>query len=291
MPMNAYAEYPLRTVLQVTGITSAFYRDFPGDFHFSGESHRGWEFVYVDSGRLQASAENRNYILRQGEMICHKPGEFHRLNAVGASASAVITCFTCDSPLMEYFSGKILTVGSRQKRYLNDVARLGKQLLNENGILSSNSVPVSPIPETEQQLKNVIEVLILSLLSAETTDREARIEHYAQYRQRQTMSDEIRAYLREHLSDQINLDHFSQAYAYSLSSIRRIFREETGKGIITYLRDLRMETAKDLLRSTSLSVTDVSAQVGYANVFYFSNAFKAYVGLTPSEYRAQGRKK
>jgi AraC-like DNA-binding protein len=52
-----------------------------------------------------------------------------------------------------------------------------------------------------------------------------------------------------------------------------------------------MERARELLHTSDLSVTAISAQVGYSNLQYFSSRFKAKFGVTPSQYRSASNRK
>ena len=49
---------PLSREIRVTGLVSAFHTHFSADFRYEGEKHDGWEFVYVESGRIRAKAED-----------------------------------------------------------------------------------------------------------------------------------------------------------------------------------------------------------------------------------------
>ncbi|MFF2094042.1 response regulator [Paenibacillus sp. NPDC058174] len=64
-----------------------------------------------------------------------------------------------------------------------------------------------------------------------------------------------------------------------------IFKQETGKSYNTYLNDVRIETAKGLLRDTDMKIADIADRVGYNDYKYFVNVFKKTCGVSPSEYR------
>ena len=86
----------------------------------------------------------------------------------------------------------------------------------------------------------------------------------------------ITRYLQEHLAEEF---HLSAQY------ISQLFKNEIGVGFLTYLTNIRMERAKQLLLSTSLSIAEVSEQSGYGDYRVFTKVFKKSEGITPSQYR------
>jgi two-component system response regulator YesN len=72
----------------------------------------------------------------------------------------------------------------------------------------------------------------------------------------------------------------------SISHLSRLFKENTGLGFRSYLRQIRMLRAEDLLISTFLSIKEVSAKVGYKYVSDFDHHFKEDHGRRPGEYRS-----
>lgn len=64
------------------------------------------------------------------------------------------------------------------------------------------------------------------------------------------------------------------------------FRLETGLSVAQYLAHIRAERAKTLLRTASLSVTEIALHLGYCDGSHFARAFYKTVGMTPSEYRS-----
>ena len=278
--------------ITVTKLISAFYYNFPEDFDYEGETHPGWEFVYVEKGRVVARADDMTYILKSGEMVCHKPDEFHALKPYQGEASVIIFCFHCTGNTMTYFNNKILSINQRQKQYLNDIAISARSLLMPKtpiDIVKDRQMDRAPTGTVihEQYIKNTIELLILSLLSSHATERSKRIEFYEQHLHRSTLATDIIAYLNENISKPVKLEELSRQFSYSLSSIKRIFKAETGYSIIDYLNNLRIEKAKELLCTKKISVEKISLSLGYANIYYFSYVFKSKVGKSPTKYRAE----
>lgn len=283
---------PLLEELTINTLISAFYHQFPQDFAYEGEQHPGWEFVYVEQGNIRIQAGSDTYILKSGEMVCHQPMEFHCLRPYGGPAAAIIICFTSESPRIDWFRNKILSLTPRQKQYLNDIAATAEKLLEPKSPLDivrdgamERSAGATVIHE--QIVKNNLELLALSLLSSQSTERQERVERYEQYQHRRNLTAEIQDYLQENIHQNLRLEDLSQRFSYSLSSVRRIFREETGESIMAYLADLRMEKAKKLLQETSLPVEAVASAVGYGSIYHFSNVFKNHTGKSPSKYRQE----
>ena len=74
--------------------------------------------------------------------------------------------------------------------------------------------------------------------------------------------------------------HISPTYFSAL------FKKETKTTFINYLTQVRMEAAKDLLKSTSLKSFEIAEKVGYSEPNYFSYSFKKNFGISPSEFRS-----
>ena len=60
-----YIKHKLTNVINVSKIVTMFYHQFDKNFHFNGESHDFWEFVYVDSGTVHITASKKKYILKK----------------------------------------------------------------------------------------------------------------------------------------------------------------------------------------------------------------------------------
>jgi len=98
-------------------------------------------------------------------------------------------------------------------------------------------------------------------------------------------------YIGEHYaSDDISLNQVAQEAGMSPNHFSAVFSQEMGKTFVEYLTNVRMEKAKQLLRTSSMKAIEVSFAVGYRDPHYFSTLFKKTQGCTPIEYRG-GRKK
>jgi AraC-like DNA-binding protein len=79
----------------------------------------------------------------------------------------------------------------------------------------------------------------------------------------------------------------SQYFNMSIRHMNRIFKAETGSTLYQYLLTRKMETAKVLLKDTSISIGEIAEQLGFTDLYHFSNFFKKRSGCSPLEYRKQ----
>lgn len=99
----------------------------------------------------------------------------------------------------------------------------------------------------------------------------------------------IRAYLVEHLDRHITLPELSERFNIPLTAMKQNFKTVYGDTIGAYIHSYRMQKAMWLLLETSQSITEVAGQVGYQNASKFSEVFRQFAGVTPSEYRKTSR--
>jgi AraC-like DNA-binding protein len=94
---------------------------------------------------------------------------------------------------------------------------------------------------------------------------------------------QAREFLLQHIGDPITIKELSRKVAMNECYLKKGFKEVYGTTIFDFYQQQRMEHAKYLLYEKSLSVTDVSALLGYSSISHFSAAFKKHTGLKPCE--------
>ncbi|MEO8205195.1 MAG: helix-turn-helix domain-containing protein [Chthoniobacterales bacterium] len=91
--------------------------------------------------------------------------------------------------------------------------------------------------------------------------------------------------MAERLQTSVSLQSLAHDCGLSVSRLAHLFTEQMGVTPAKYLEAIRLQRAVQLLRSTSLSITEIAAETGYVNAFYFSNRFKKEFGKSPSDFR------
>ncbi len=95
----------------------------------------------------------------------------------------------------------------------------------------------------------------------------------------------VAAYIREHYADRIGTLRIAADLKVDASNACRAFQRKTGRTISSYLNEYRILTARNLILTTDMSMTDVALEVGYTDPANFSKQFKRWTRLSPTEYR------
>ncbi len=98
--------------------------------------------------------------------------------------------------------------------------------------------------------------------------------------------DDCVEYIRLHISEDLSVSEIAAIHYVNPDHLTRLFKKRFDKTVIDYIHDQRMFLAQEMLENTKLSITMISAKVGYGNFSAFTTSFKKYTGMTPREYRA-----
>ena len=115
----AFESMYLEEDIRIDRIYTIHYFEYKSDFHFAGERHNFWEFQCVDKGKAEIETDNGIYHLTSGQLIFHRPNEFHNLIAIGNTApNIVVVSFECDSPCMKFFEKKLLKLSDSERNLM-----------------------------------------------------------------------------------------------------------------------------------------------------------------------------
>jgi len=102
---------------------------------------------------------------------------------------------------------------------------------------------------------------------------------------------EAQEFLREHSTENLSLQQLASQLGLSMRSFNRRFKQATTKTPGDYLQNLRLNNARELLRTSNLSINEVAAQAGYHDSSHFCSRFRKVMGVTPLSYRKAARGK
>ena len=85
--------------------------------------------------------------------------------------------------------------------------------------------------------------------------------------------------------DRITIQNLASAICVSPAHLSRIFKQETGVSVSEYIRQRKIDMAKNLLRFTDYDFADIAAMLSYSSQSHFIQHFRSQTGMTPKAYR------
>ena len=138
--------------------------------------------------------------------------------------------------------------------------------------MKDEEIPVKLLDTLISPLAMMIERLIAEIGSNTANDTYSR----------------ILGYLNEHHAE-VSADELAEKFYVSKSYISHMFKKRSGYTLNYYCNMLKVKDAKELLKGTDMSVTEVAFAVGFNNFSYFINTFKKITGVTPLAWRKKYR--
>lgn len=247
----------------------AFYdslnRFFRREYAFEGEAHPFYELVYVVKGAVGVTAGEEIYTLHEGEMILHPPEEFHRIWSELDSEPHVLN-LSFYAANMPFYTGRVLRLLPKEGEKLISICDRVRAAIKRTDCQELNA----------QRLR--LELVLLDLLGRGGSDEKPiRSGSALQF-------TAVVGILRERIGDTLTAQEIASLAAMSLSSLKKIFAQYAGMGVMRFFTNMKMRHAAMLLQS-GRRVGEVASMVGFSDPNYFSTVFHRVMGEAPGYYR------
>ncbi len=103
----------------------------------------------------------------------------------------------------------------------------------------------------------------------------------------QNTVEELKKYIKEHVSEDISLTRLSEISGYNTHYLSRIFRAQTGRTLTEYIGQKKLERISELMKDSRLNINDVAEKTGFQTRTYFNRFIKKWTGKSPKDYRAE----
>lgn len=267
-------------LVSVKSLVSAFEAVRSADFAFDGEMHDFWEMVYIASGKAGITADERVFTLNAGQLIFHKPMEFHRIFSVDNVGHRVfIMAFDAAGDGMRELENRIIEIDEKLEQQLKDVVYTGSLVLDEDkeGLLNSRENDT-----VVQEFVLKLEAMLLKII------KNVKVKPEYQDVQDETYQQIVRI-INENVQKNLSLAEIASLSHLSVSNLKKIFRRYSDKGVMKYYTHVKIRRAIQLL-DEGHPIAQVSEHLGFSSVNYFSVVFKRETGYTPGTYRTRLRK-
>lgn len=285
----AYESIPLTEVIHIEKIYTVHYFEYRSDFYYPGERHNFWEFQCVDKGSAKVQTDDAVHILNRGQVIFHRPNEFHNLTAVGQTApNIVVVSFECSSPCMEFFEKRILSLSDGERNLIGMIIAEARRCIAsplDDPYLQKMDVKKDSLFGSQQMILLYLQELLISMIRRHTLPQiSIPANRLPAPKNGSDIYNKIIFYLEEHIREFVTIEDICHDNLIGRSQLQKLFREQHQCGIIEFFTEMKVEFAKQLIRENQLNFTQISDFLGYSSIHYFSRQFKKVTGMTPSEY-------
>jgi AraC-like DNA-binding protein len=223
------------------------------------EAGEGW----IELGGQRFQANRNNSILLPPEQphtygaSSEDPWKIYWFHFSGSGAKALLdwTPFTQIQPVIHSPNGDSL------RRQFRSILATVKRGYSDPCLL-----------ELSRSLINVLSLLHKRTKTAASFEQVAKMER-------------IMNYMREHLAEPESLSDYARRCSLSVSRFSETFRDHCGVSPMTYLTELRIQHACELLDTTHLRVGEIAERLGFEDALYFSRLFSKHAGMPPTAYR------
>ena len=268
-----YDGITLHNSINIGKIYSIHYFEYMNDFSFEGESHNFWEFICVDKGEVGVTAGDSFTILKKGDIAFHQPNEFHNVQAVsGIAPNLVVISFQCTDDAMRFFKKKILQIDETERNLLADIIIEARRCFDcrlDDPYLQNMPMKEPDLFGAEQMIHLLLTQFIIHLIRRYSAPlmlhkRLPRLESIKATKSRSDTEvfNRIVGYLEEKLNTRVTIEQICHDNLIGRSQLQKIFKEQCNMGIIEYFSLMKINAAKELMRTNQMNFTQISEHLG-----------------------------
>jgi len=270
--------YKIEDKINITHINSIFEAKRDAGYSFPGEYHNFWECVYVISGKICATGDERVYHLTENDIIFHQPMQLHKYYVDDSpSAELFIFSFTATGQVMDFFKNKVFNLNGINKNIIENMIAFfrGKWHTSQ---YQNYFLLLDKTNGLSQLTAAFIIQLLLSLYDGNEDTPPALHSREAQ------IYENAVVYMSSNIEASLSISDIAFYCKVSETSLKNIFRKFSGMGVHKYFIRLKLQSAVELLKN-DLSVTETAEKLGFSSQGHFTSVFKREIGFCPSQLK------
>lgn len=289
-----YISTKMKKDIEINSIVTIHYFEYVKDIVFNGEAHNFWELLYVDKGEVSVRSGDTWHTLSAGDVIFHEPNEFHAFKSIGKKApNLVAISFYSSSPAIKLFRRLCCTLALDEKTLISRIIAEARTAFSTP--LHIPTVEQLELSDTapfgsQQLVKLYLELFLITLKRSHLGSFSKRelppptFNSPANKATKQTLFKQIISYMDMHVCESLSIPLICEEFSVGRTTLHEIFRNECGQGAIEYFNNLKIDYAKETIRSGMMNFTEIAHYLSYSSLQYFSKQFKKVTGMSPLEY-------
>lgn len=249
-------------------------REHPTGYFFNwdqGRTLQEFQFNYITEGTGMLETDTGRYPIKPGTLMIIRPGTRHRYRPNRKSG---------------WVENYIGFEGALAHKFLNSSIFTLDPCIIQCGIreeiIDTYYKIFDLVQQEEPGFQQIASGLILKMLGYLVSFHKRRnfsgthIEKVIQ---------EVRFHMRENIAQKVDLQQLAMEHHIGYAYLRKMFKKYTGISPHQYHLEMKIMGARELILSTDKSIKEISFELGFESIYYFSRLFKKKTGLNPSELR------
>ena len=241
--------------------------------------HHSVELYYILKGEREYFVGDQFFKIEEGDLILIPEGNLHR--TAGKSASCFLINFSAEY-LTRYFTPEMIDKLHIKQPFVFRPNPFQKDVLDS--ICNSLYNESNRIPKDEERLVSPVLAgqLYQILFNISFSGNGYVQENYSDRR-----ISSIVKYINENYSSINSIEEIAERFYISKYHLCRLFNQNLGVGMITYLNTIKVRKASELLKEDKKSITDIAMECGFNSSSYFCKVFRSEKGISPTDYKKQ----
>lgn len=253
--------------------------------------HDEYEIYYLLEGERYYFIENQTYLIKQGNLIFVNKGQIHKTGVAGKSYHDRILIELKDEPFQSFLSS--ISSLSLSEFFASNFGVVNLDACGQQFVKSQLFNIAEELHQKQPHYTTMVMMKLCHILIYVTRccmkNSELPSENLANTAKHNKVS-EVASYIMSHAENVKSLDDLSKRFYISKPYLSRIFKEVTGFTVSEYINIHRIQKAQQLLLETDLSITEISALLGYESITYFEKVFSNFTETSPLKYRKKYKK-
>ena len=246
-------------------IQSVFDFSWDDSFVFDGQAHGSWEVVFVESGEVVVTEDERVYNIGENNMIIHAPMEFHTIrSAKGSKPHVKVLAFFSEGVLPEQLKNGVFWLEEQEREeYAYVLSKASSFFKNKQ-----------PKPYDAQEVYHRLSAFLIHMGQKQSDVSLSGSTSAKLYRK-------IVTFMAQTVTENLSMDEVASRNYVSTSYLNFLFAKYAGISPNQYVIHLRIRYDNELL-DKGHSVLDVASLMNCSSHNYFSAFYKKHTGISPS---------
>lgn len=247
--------------------------------------HEEMELIYVMSGKGTVTVQAERLTVQTGDIVLVLPHRVHSMEQLEDNTMLYFTVLFRPAMLGSRYTDRLYGHGSAFPAYMPKGDPLNEKIQENLLELILNRKKTGS--EYELMIRSHLCAIVYHILHDRPVNEASWNVRSLNYERLKVILE----YLQENFAAEISVEEASAMCGFSASHFMKLFRELTGTSFAQYVKNLRLENAAKLLRTTPLRISEIAEKSGFNNLPYFTRAFGSKYRVSPGIYRERSLEK